>query len=262
MTLSEYLAEYAADTVREWMRLVWIDAGGLPDHPAELQARCRWHENGTFTLSETGYGEEYGRFRLTVNVEPVEVPPTGPEDDGALRAELADIQARRYCGECLDPNEDPAPWCECGVGETCIGPCKHRAHQPGMCPERTLEPAAGHDEGKVWASVWVASTMLHIEPGDLIRIPGSADLAEVLNMRRGLWHAGVRSVLMKSGKWWDEITKWEHFEVRADLSVNGGLATGLTQYPSDTPVEILCTPERAAQLVLAQAFIGTTEAKP
>ncbi len=251
MTLSEYLAECATDTVREWMRIVWVDAGRLPDHPAETQARCTWGEDHSFTLGVTQYGEEYGRFRLTVNVEPVEVPQVGPEDDGALRAELAEIEKRRYCGECLDLNEDSAPWCDCRGGETCIGPCRRRAHQPGMCPERTLE-----------GEEYVLATFLHIEPGDFIRIPGSADTAEVLRVTRGLWHAGVRSVLMNSGRWWDEITKWEHFEVRADLRVNGGAATGLTQYPSDTPVEILCTPERAAQLVLARVFIGTTEVKP
>jgi hypothetical protein len=34
------------------------------------------------------------------------------------------------CNECLSPNEDPAPWCDCRDDEQCKGPCRKRAHNP------------------------------------------------------------------------------------------------------------------------------------
>lgn len=193
-SLPEYLAAYATDVVREWMRIV-----ELPD---ESQARVTWEAGeDTFTLGDSQYGAEHGRFRLIVKVEQIE--------------------------------EDL--------------PCK--AHSPDLCPTLPLPPQP----------VWQEATFLYIEPEDDIRIPGSTDVADVISVVRGAWHAGVRSVLMPSGKWWDEITAWSHVELTASLAINGGEPTGLIQYPSDTPVEILCTPERAAQLVLARAFLGTVK---
>lgn len=246
MTLAEYLAEYASNVVvQEWMRII-----ELPD---ESQARVNWvaEEAGTFTVGSSQYSAEHGRFRLIVKVEEIEVPPIGPEDDGALRAELADLSSDpRTCDECYEDDEDPRAWCDCiNDDPPCKAPCRQRAHALDQCPKRPTYEGA---------------TFLLIEPGDDIRIAteGGYDTADVISVVRNLWHANVKSRLMPNGRWWDEIVgAWDHFEVRASLAVNGGEPTGLVQYPSDTPVEILCTPERKAQLILARVFIGTTEVK-
>lgn len=45
--------------------------------------------------------------------------------------------AAAKCIECLaEPTEDPAPWCDCELDETCgqYGPCRRRAHQVDRCP--------------------------------------------------------------------------------------------------------------------------------
>jgi hypothetical protein len=41
-----------------------------------------------------------------------------------------------WCLECVAPDEDPAPWCDCQPSETCggRGPCRRRAHEPARCP--------------------------------------------------------------------------------------------------------------------------------
>ena len=49
-----------------------------------------------------------------------------------------------YCGECLGPDEDPAPWCGCRPGDDqCPGTCRQRAHDPADCPSlRRVGPGA------------------------------------------------------------------------------------------------------------------------
>lgn len=264
MTLAEYLAEYAANVVQEWMRIVSLDDDVLQGN-TERQLRMQWESDKTFSLFDSPYGGgEHGRYRLIVKVEEIEVPPIGPEDDGALRAELADAERLRAppggtCSECIWGDEDPCAWCDCIREDSpCKAPCRQRAHAPERCPN--LAPV--NSVIAVRGETWVETTFLLIEPGDSIRIPGTTDTADVISVVRELWHANVKIRLMPSGKWWDETGgAWNHFEVRAALAVNGGEPTGLVQYPSDTAVEILCTPERKAQLVLARAFIGTTEVK-
>lgn len=254
MTLAEYLAKYAAGVAQEWMRIVDLDDDVLPAS-SERQLRARWESDETFSLSDSSYGAvSHGTYRLIVKVEEIEVPPIGPEDDGALRAELADDP--RTCDECIWGDEDPRAWCDClGEDPPCKAPCRQRAHSPALCPMRVID----HEE-IIAEPTYELATFLLIEPGDDIRIPGTTDTADVISVVRDLWHANVRSRLMPSGKWWDEIVgRWDHFEVRASLAVNGGESTGLVQYPSDTAVEILCTPERKAHLILARAFIGTTK---
>lgn len=256
MTFAEYLAAYATDVVQEWMRIIYLQDG-------DTQARVNWcaEEAGTFTVGKSPYSDEHGRFRLIVKVEEIEpLPPIGPGDDGALRAELS--TAGRYieglhCQECCQDDEDPRAWCDCiGEDPPCKAPCRLRAHSPALCP--SLAPV--NSVVAVRGETWEEASFLFIEPGDMLRIPGTTDTADVGVVSRTLMRANVASRLMPSGKWWDEIVgPWDHFEVRASLAVNGGEATGLVQYPSDTAVEILCTPERKAQLILARAFIGTTK---
>lgn len=45
------------------------------------------------------------------------------------------------CEECVEPDEDPRPWCDCEPGDTCKGPCRNRAHDPERCPEWPEPPA-------------------------------------------------------------------------------------------------------------------------
>lgn len=61
-------------------------------------------------------------------------------DDGydAEQAAVA-VAAGVHCPECTEPDEDPAPWCDCQSGEQGQVPCRNRAHSPDRCP--TLGPA-------------------------------------------------------------------------------------------------------------------------
>lgn len=135
------------------------------------------------------------------------------------------------CWECLNPGEDPAPWCNCRPGEEpCEGPCRHRAHEPEDCPNvpRTWEP----------------TTLLYCLAGDHIRI--GQDESDVLRSSSGAWHAHIVSSVLPSGKTWDKVTPWEHMGLRLDLSAN----PGFQEYLPNVPCEISCTAERKAILLL------------
>ena len=84
---------------------------------------------------------------------------------------------------------------------------------------------------------WVASTFLHIETGDRLRI--GADEATVLSVFKSNWHADVSDPYRPR--------PWEHVELYADLGF------GRTQFPTDTAVEILCDSERKAQLIMSES---------
>lgn len=48
-----------------------------------------------------------------------------------------------HCQECVEHEEDPAPWCDCRSDEPpCRPPCKQNAHRPDECPKRPA-PEAG-----------------------------------------------------------------------------------------------------------------------
>ena len=87
--LADYLSQYAHEVVEEWMRIVEVDEDVPAPGSARFTARARWAGDGTFTLSESGYGDECGTYRLIVKVEPIDVPPIGPENDPAMRYELS-----------------------------------------------------------------------------------------------------------------------------------------------------------------------------
>lgn len=167
------------------------------------------------------------------------------------------------CSECIYGDEDPAPWCDCLENEVCKGPCRRRAHSPACCPSRA-QPEPEPDDYtivqtssgiKVTEYVWRAATFLHILAGDKLRI--GTDTAEVIGASANLWHASVQSQRMMSGKWWDNITPFDHIEVQCVLDINGsGEYTKLSMSP-DVAVEIECDAERAALLILQQAFPGT-----
>lgn len=160
-----------------------------------------------------------------------------------------------HCFECT--TDDPRPWCDCASDETCKGPCRRRAHSPQLCPFRLVSVSI--EDSGVPESEWRAATFLHILAGDELRM--GADTAKVIGASANLWHASVQSQRMMSGKWWDDVTRWEHIEVACVLDINrSGEYTRLSMSP-DVPVEILCDAERAALLVLQQAFPRTVEIK-
>lgn len=222
--LADYLSEVAHGTVQEWMRIVDVEEDILTPGSGAMQVRLRHAGDGSFIAGETQYSEEFGTYRLTVRVEALpDLPPLGPENDPAQQHE----EAERFCNECLtDPTEDPRAWCDCG-GNTelfgpCAPPCISRAHAPEDCPSRTE---------------WIASTFLHIEQGDHLRI--GQDEAAVLMVSKLNWHATHDNPYQPKA--------WEHVQVEADLGF------GRSPFPSDTAVEILCDAERKAQLIMSEA---------
>lgn len=79
------LEEIGQDVMQEWMRIVDLeDVAGI-----QFEARVRWQDNdGECIVGESPYGDEYGRFRLTVRAEDLgPVPPIGPENDPAQQHE-------------------------------------------------------------------------------------------------------------------------------------------------------------------------------
>lgn len=85
--LADQLREIAQGTMQEWMRFIDIDT---PDIALTGQARVRWqNDDGECIVGESPYGEEYGRFRITVSVQDLgPMPPIGPENDPAQIAEM------------------------------------------------------------------------------------------------------------------------------------------------------------------------------
>lgn len=144
------------------------------------------------------------------------------------------------CWECLtDPTEDPSPWCDCRkLGERCAGPCRQRAHAPDRCPNMSPAWRDRHP-----APVWVETDMRQCLAGDRIRMGASE--ANVLRSVSGVWHADNGDAWHPRG--------WEHLEFRAELDV----VPGFRQYPPNASIEILCTPERRAILLLQDAFPGS-----
>lgn len=89
--LADYLRQYAHDVLTEWMRIVEIEQDTLSPASGAFHARARWQGDGSMMLSESPYGgEEFGHYRVTVHVEPIDVPPFGPENDLAMAYETAD----------------------------------------------------------------------------------------------------------------------------------------------------------------------------
>lgn len=104
-----------------------------------------------------------------------------------------------------------------------------------MTPEERRGPAPG----------WVRTTMRHCLGGDRIRL--GQEETDVLRCTLGVWHADTRD------SWRPKA--WEHIELRMQLAA----VPGLQQYPPNTPVEILCTPERAAVLALSEVGLTGTQ---
>jgi hypothetical protein len=94
-------------------------------------------------------------------------------------------------------------------------------------------------------SEWIEATFADCLAGDRIRI-GDQE-SDVLWTTAPQWfHASNREWIDDAGKVRDHQTPWDHYELRMDLSAN----PGRREYVPSTPCEILCTPERAAALML------------
>ena len=119
---------------------------------------------------------------------------------------------------------------ECNAGgHTCPGDGQPIPHGASNCGQ--------HDEPKLIDSHWVPSTFLHIEEGDRLRI--GEDEATVLAVSKLGFHAD--NTRPRDPK------PWEHVELRADLGF------GMTSFPTNTAVEILCSVARRALLNLSEA---------
>ena len=83
---------------------------------------------------------------------------------------------------------------------------------------------------------WIAATLGSCLAGDRVRVPGEEAVCSFSSA--GEWHADNTDPYLPK--------RWDHQELVLDLSVN----PGRRNYPVDHPCEILCTPERAAVLLL------------
>lgn len=140
---------------------------------------------------------------------------------------------RHPCLECLDPNEDPRSWCDCGgntdrFGE-CAYPCVARAHQPEDC--RNVPPR------------WVLTEWQHVASGDRVRL-GTSE-AEVTQATRFDGHTKVDSWRDRNtGKMRDNVTgRWDHTEIRIRLAH----LPNVLEFPPAGPVEVLMDAGRRAE---------------
>ncbi len=136
-------------------------------------------------------------------------------------------------------------------GETDCGEhdeCECSRDQPVYCA--STECHGGSDIRE-----WILTDWIHVLPGDTIRMPGKTQEATVQSLHIGEWHADVESRLMDSGRWWDNITAWDHKEIGVRLT---HMPERLLPFRTDAPIEILMNEERKAILVLQGAFPGST----
>lgn len=218
--LADYLAPYAVDVLREWMRIVEIDDEILPLDMGAPQARMgSIGEDGTFTLGTDRYSDDLGHYRITVSVEPLPpLPPVGPEADPAMVYEM------HPCPDCIDErrDEDRADLID--------------KHESADCPNR---PAG-----------WELSTWGMVLYGDEVCLPGRPDTAMMVTSitPERMWHVKDGG----TGKWWDDAAI-EHITRTARMLDR---ATPVT-LPPETPIEICMDTERRAAYVLQQTFPGS-----
>ncbi len=95
-------------------------------------------------------------------------------------------------------------------------------------------------------SEWIEATFADCLAGDCIRI-GDQESDVLWTTGPQEFHARNREWIGDDGKVRDHtVGRWDHIEVRMDLSAN----PGRREYVPSTACEILCTPERAAALML------------
>jgi len=190
-SIRRQLEEIGQDIMQEWMRIV-----DLGEQGTEFQARVRWqNDSGECIVGEGLYGEEYGRFRLTVRAEDLgPVPLIGPENDLGV----------------YSIDERPMHWGDdsrtaCGKFSGMV--YQYTDDQRKVTCTECLE--VGNNQ-----PVWVKRTMTDVRPGDMIR-PAGKDIAGMrVTARcwppatseskqtardRGSWH-----VVEGSGGHWDD----------------------------------------------------------
>jgi hypothetical protein len=216
--LAAYLAGYAHDVLTEWMRIVSVEDDVLSPGSPQFQARARWQGDGSLIVSESPYGgEDYGQYHVTIHVEPIDVPPIGPENDPAMIEEMkaGDIPYNVVMG-----------------GETLV-------------VMEVQEP-----------SLWTLSEWQHVIMKDIVRLPGRPETeASVGSVSRQARHADSREYTGQDGKVRDWVTPHEHEIVFARLILDGSERT--VNFPLETPVEILMSASRRAALTVQQAFPGS-----
>lgn len=216
--LRRQLEEIGQGVMQEWMRIVDLQppADVAPTHP-NFQARVRWqNSDGECIVGESQYGDEYGRFRLTVRAEDLgPVPPIGPENDPAQQFEQEpEPQHDPISGELIPASQDAelerqgreiaanhewTPACP-----TCGGCCL--AHEDGhaesfICDLHGLSEVRYGADGPLirtevvnipavpanapLAPLWVPRTWADVRRGDTVRMPGTAVVAAITDR---LWH--------------------------------------------------------------------------
>jgi hypothetical protein len=160
------------------LRLLISDAPDLATLDVLWQAHCPpedggdglWREGEHDTAAQTRYDEleQAGPDpHITVAAQAeqgqtFEGPGAAPGSDGVPDPVPADTDGPGFpcvvegvtlwCIECVAPNEDPAPWCDCQPDETCIDSavaCRRRAHDPDQCrmsPDYHRDPVTDGDE--------------------------------------------------------------------------------------------------------------------
>jgi hypothetical protein len=263
--LAKYLADYAAGVVTEWMRLVDVDEDVLGPGSGSFMTRATHLDDGTFSLGESRYSQEYGVYRLNVTVEPIDVPPVGPENGPAQQEELW-----RTCEECNSG------------GHVCLGDGNPIEHGQGDCGQHddpdTAVPAVLLMEPRESASIepivvtagnadhllkvahmldavkargmveplepepeWVTSQWGFVLSGDRIRLNGQE--ADVSNSSASEFYANNEDPYRPAFE--------PHVEVMVSLA---HLPGRMLPFPALDEVDILMDRMRKAQLVLQQAF--------
>jgi hypothetical protein len=229
--LAKYLADYAAGVVTEWMRLVDIDEDVLGPGSDSFMTRATHLDDGTFSLGESRYSQEYGVYRLNVTVEPIDVPSVGPENDPAQQEELW-----RTCEECNSG------------GHVCPGDGNPIEHGQGGCGQHddpdTAVPAVSQREmvePQEPEPEWVTSQWGFVLSGDRIRLNGQE--ADVSNSSASEFYANNEDPYRPTFE--------PHVEVMVSLA---HLPGRMLPFPALDEVDILMDRMRKAQLVLQQAF--------
>lgn len=169
--LARQLRDIGQEAMQEWMRIVDLeDVAGIP-----FQARINWQDDEGLCMVGIAlgqYGDEYGTFRLTVQIEDLGPrQPHGPETDPAMVHEMpghgdeTDAAAETITPKVMTGlafgvyahgqwlrSIAGCPWPDDG---DCIG---HKVGLGGQLIEPTPEP-----------EVWVRTEMRHARVGDVIR---------------------------------------------------------------------------------------------
>lgn len=194
---AENLALLVEDTAHEWIKYVqWHDGS---------QVKIIWQNDLSARVVGDPGGQTIGEFEVFVSAR--RLPPLSPEDDGALRAELA-------------ATED----------EIHPSPCGYPDVQPCICPRE--EPIL----------VWVPRTWLDVRAGDDVRLPGTEATAHVEHAVHQRWHVDPRTGTAS----WNppQPLEWSGVKVTLRTTANPDQPAELTMDPTK-PVEIKLTKTEA-----------------